>query len=202
MTDSCLKISQLWLSRASRPAHQLLDGLGVLSGQNSPVGHGLDARGVLLRNQSQGLLLVPLGQVHPPQQTADKAHVGQVQHIVLRQNFKGLGRQGDDLRLGVGVDLAHRLHPHLEDLLKGAPHLSVDVLVVVDLLAVPAVVLDDGQGDVRLQGLQGAVHVGEGDDVALFQKVFVLGVQVVVLKLGHAEFPIAVALVQLVELFF
>ena len=108
----------------------------------------------------------------------------------------------DDLRLGVGVDLPYRLHPHLEDLLERAPHLTVDVLVVVHLLAVPAVVLDDGQGNVRLQGLQRAVHVGEGDDVAFFQKVLVLGVQVVVLKLGHAEFPVAVALVQLVELFF
>ena len=81
----------------------------------------------------------------------------------------------------------------------GAPRHAVDVLVVADLLLFPGAVLpvlDDGQGDVGLEGQELPPHIGEGDDTVADQKVLVTDVEVILLKFAHFKGQIPVAAVE------
>ena len=110
-------------------------------------------------------------------------------------------RQGDDLVDVVEVQVPDALQAGLHDFLEGLAALvgAVDVLVVVDLpgagLLGPGV-LQDGEGDVGLEGHEGPPSVGEGDHSVADQEVLVADIEVVCLEFAHLEPAVAVLLIQ------
>ena len=136
---------------------------------------------------------------------------GQVPHVpyfqppggahALGQPFQRADRQRHRL---AGLGLPHpaqELDAHLGDLLKSAAlgRGAVDVLTVIKALCLAGGglgALGDGQGDVRFEGQQPPVQIGEGDDLPRRQEALVFLIEGVFFKLAHVILAAPCPLVQ------
>ena len=159
---------------------------------------GLQLVQVLFPDALEGARSRAAGQPQGVQHVAHDAQVGEVQAALRRDEPQTLAGQAQHLADAVVVHGADALQPHLPDLPEAAGALgnAVDVLVVVDLLrfAGPGPGgADDGQRHVRLEGHEPPVGVGEGDDIGGDEKLLVVEIQLVLLKLAHFELGVAAA---------
>ena len=136
---------------------------------------------------------------------------GQITHVpdfqppgrahALGQPCQRAGRQRHRLaRLSLPRP-SDELHPHLGDLFERMAfgRGAVDVFAVIKALGLARGglgALGNGQGDVRLQGQQPPVQVGEGDDLPRRQETLVFLIEGVFFKLAHVVLAAARRLVK------
>ena len=128
----------------------------------------------------------------------------QIQHIVLTDKRQTLQRQQCHLAGLCAADISHAFQTGLHDLLIGVGSLRdpVDIFVVVQTLDAALFlfeILEDREGDVRLERQQSAVGVRKGDDTLRRQEILVLRVKIVLLELSHLILFISMRAVQLTQ---
>ena len=184
--------------RRTGAAHQRFKLLQRVLRRTAGTAQGCQLVQVFLPDELDGLFSRLAPETEIVQYGAHDPQMGEVETVLRPDHPQTLAGEGQHLADAVVVHVADALQPHLPDLPKAAGALgdAVDVLIVVDLLHQPragAGGADDGQRHVRLQGHQPAVGVGEADDVRGDEKVLVVHVQLVLLKLAHLVLDIAEA---------
>ena len=142
---------------------------------------------------------------HAVQPCGDKAHVAQFQHIAVGKGVEAVHRQADHLGLLSAADRTQAFQPHLADLGKDVafPAGTADLLGIEILLAAAGRrlgIFGNGQRHVGADGPQFAVQIGESDHLGVGQEAFVLLIERILLKPGHAVFAVAGFLVEQAQL--